>query len=262
MILAMEVVANGEDEKKRAKDRNGRIVERTLHYLSAGKAREDEAEISLTTGISQAIRELDENAKFRLCYEIYALRKLPADCIKAETDEKSDIGAPENKVANDYYIPALDLTLPSKDLNTYFEGCDRVCVIASTLGIETEKYLRRETFKDTAHGMILDATAGAYLEIQTDEEETEIRELAENPRTFRFAPGYGDLPLALNIPLSKALDTAKRLGMSHTSGGLFVPQKSMLGLIGIGKERLHRECGRCERIQICEFRKNGERCFL
>ena len=57
--------------------------------------------------------------------------------------------------------------------------------------------------------------------------------------TFRFAPGYGDLPLALNKPLSRVLQIDKKIGVTLSAGGLFIPMKSMLGIRVYEKRVVH-----------------------
>jgi hypothetical protein len=105
----------------------------------------------------------------------------------------------------------------------------------------------------------MDAIASSYLEYLLDEYE---KTLDLNERTYRFAPGYGDVPLSLNIPLSKVLDIYKTIGVSYTSGGLFIPQKSMLGFIGIGKSNKLKHCGHCIRKKECLLRKENKRCWI
>ena len=79
--------------------------------------------------------------------------------------------------------------------------------------------------------------------------------------TFRFAPGYGDLPLKLNIPLSQLLKIDKEIGVFINDGGLFIPMKSMLGIIGLGRA-CQKTCLSCIRKEQCELRKGGLRCYV
>ena len=207
------------------------ITQNTLKYLGGGKIPDD---AGLSAVISECIDLLEQEAHFRLCREIYSL------------------GHKDGY----FYIPELSVKLESEDTNIYLEGCDKICVILSTLGVETERFIRKIQMMDMAKGMVLDTCAGAYLEYMTDEAEKDLGD-----RTFRFCPGYGDLSLSLNATFLNAINGTKRIGVSLTNGGLFLPQKSMLGLIGLGRVNTNRTCGRCVRKAKCSFRAEGIRCW-
>lgn len=159
---------------------------------------------------------------------------------------------------NPLRIPALDLPLPYEDITIYFKGCHQCMVIACTLGIQLERRIKYWSKVMMAKSVMMDAIASAYLEECCDTYEESLN-LTE--RTYRIAPGYGDLPLELNHPLGNALELSKTIGVTRTESGLFLPQKSMLGLIGIGNNNKTRTCGSCIRRKDCSFRKEGLRCY-
>ncbi|MCF0107173.1 MAG: vitamin B12 dependent methionine synthase [Holdemanella sp.] len=154
-------------------------------------------------------------------------------------------------------IKELNIELDSKDAQIYFDGCNRIMVICATLGMGVERYLRTLQKVDMAKCVIMDALASAYLEVKLDEYEEFIKE----ERTYRFAPGYGDLPLNLNRMFYETLNLNKQLGLTLTETGLFIPQKSMLGLIGLGKENKTHFCGNCVKYDSCTLRKEGISCW-
>ena len=49
----------------------------------------------------------------------------------------------------------------------------------------------------------------------------------------RYSPGYGDLPLAFQQDLFRALDCERRLGLTLTDSLLMVPSKSVTAIIGM-----------------------------
>ncbi|MBO4901245.1 MAG: hypothetical protein J5518_00435 [Lachnospiraceae bacterium] len=210
---------------------------RTLSYLGDHKM---EGALVLSEEIERCFAELQAEARFMACYEKYAL----------DFDEE---GYPVIRECS-------DLTFQSEDLRSIFAGCKSVCVLASTLGIEFERYSKRVMSMDMSHGVVLDAAASAYLEGMTDAYEAD---LALGAHTIRFAPGYGDLDLSYNAVLLRAINADKRIGISHTGGGLFLPQKSMLGLIGIGGEDgfTADRCKNCRKRDDCGFRKAGRTCY-
>ncbi len=210
-----------------------RIITSTLSYLGNHK---QEGALVLFDEIRECIKELKREAKFRSRYEIYEL----------ETDQDGFL-----------MLPALGLSLASTDAKHYFAGCHRILALAVTLGMEFERYEKRVMATDMSHALILDAAASAYLEDRAD---ALTEELLNGPHTYRFAPGYGDLPLALNVHFANALQIEKRIGMMTSAEGAFQPFKSMLGLTGIGTVR-ERACGNCIRGNDCFLRKEGETCW-
>ena len=110
---------------------------------------------------------------------------------------------------------------------------------------------------DMARMSVLDAMLSAWVEVCCDEAE---RQIITETRTARLCPGYGDIPLALNEQLGAAL-SLPRIGLYVKAGGALSPQKSMIGLIGIGDVGTPKSCGSCIRRNDCEYRKRGERCY-
>ena len=211
-----------------------RMQQRTLSYLGD---RKQEGAFALSGAIEACVEELEKEAHFLGCYEIY-------DLILAQNGF--------------WQIRDLDLTLESDDIRRLFASCDKVCVVATTLGVSFERYLRRVMNRDMSHGVVLDAAASAYLECRTDIFE---EELGLGPHTFRFAPGYGDLDLSLNVVLMKAIKADKKIGLTPTGSGLFVPQKSMLALIGLGAQGTESiGCESCARAESCAVRSRGAFC--
>lgn len=155
-------------------------------------------------------------------------------------------------------IKELELLLLSNDLEFYFKDCHQCIVIACTLGVQIDRQIKYYEHVDMAKAVVFDAVSSRYLEECCDEYE---RKMELGIHTFRFAPGYGDLPIQLNISLSRVLQVDKKLGVSINSGGLFVPMKSMLGIIGLGSTT-HKSCMSCLRKEKCVLRKGGQRCYV
>ena len=80
-------------------------------------------------------------------------------------------------------------------------------------------------------------------------------------RTYRACPGYGDFPLEFNKRIAILLDIPRKIGVTITPNNLLIPQKSMLGLIGIGSDKRKKSCGNCVMKEDCPFRKRGQRCY-
>ena len=149
------------------------------------------------------------------------------------------------------------IVLPSAQLDRSFHMCDACEVVGITLGAEAERLVRYYALIDMARMSVLDAMLSAWVEECCDESE---RQIITETRTARLCPGYGDIPLALNEPLGAAL-SLPRIGLYVKAGGALSPQKSMIGLIGIGDVGQPKSCGSCIRSNDCEYRKRGERCY-
>lgn len=182
------------------------------------------------------------------------------ECIE-EVKQKSHFKVVHHKFSLSHQplkLEELNLLFDSKDLDFYFDKCQECIVIACTLGIGIDRQTKYYEHIDMAKAVVFDAVSSRYLEECCDEYEKTL----ELPiHTFRFAPGYGDLPLEINIPLSQVLKIDKTLGVSINKGGLFIPLKSMLGIIGIGN-KIEKSCLSCIRKENCALRKAGQRCYV
>lgn len=221
-----------------------RLTERTLSYL---RALNKEGALLLSDKIASLIPEVIANSRFKACYEYYDIREITES-------EEMILAIGENEE-----------TLKSHDLCKLTQHCDKVCVLASTLGIQVDRYTKRVMLTEPSRGVVLDALFSAYLEEMTDEYENQI---IKEPHTFRFAPGYGDLDILVNRMFHSYMKVEKNIGVTVTDGGLFLPQKSMLGIIGIGDtgsiddtEDIDK-CRGCIKMDDCQYRKEDQRCWM
>ena len=155
-------------------------------------------------------------------------------------------------------IKELDISLDYPELIDLFDSCNKVVIIACSLGIEIDKMLRYYAMIDITKMTVLDALASSYLEAKCDEFENKQH---FGSHTYRFCPGYGSVPLELNKKLSQALACDKHIGLTVQENNLLIPQKSMIGLIGIGDTRKIRHCFSCVNLNDCIYRKKGQRCY-
>ena len=155
-------------------------------------------------------------------------------------------------------IEELDLLIESKDLEFYFKECSKCLIIACTLGIQVDRRIQYYEHIDMTKAVIFDAVSSCYLEECCEKYEASLK---LGLHTFRFAPGYGDIPIELNKTFSRVLQIDRKLGVSLSESGLFIPMKTMLGMIGIGKE-VKKTCLSCMRKDQCELRRGGSRCYV
>lgn len=145
----------------------------------------------------------------------------------------------------------------SADFDFYLNDCKDSIIIASTLGIAVDNHSKKLQRTDLSGAIIYDALASSLLEHLTNIYEEELN---LGPHTFRFAPGYGDIPLEINEIIIDALSLTKRIGINKTADYLMLPQKSMITICGIGKT-MAPVCGHCVRLNSCSLRKDNLRCY-
>ena len=121
------------------------------------------------------------------------------------------------------------LALKSAALRRALRGAKRAYLFAATLGHEVDLLLRRYAATDSADLLIAQAAATAVLEGYADE----VCETLEGPRTPRFSPGYGDLPLEVQRDFLAVVDGPRRLGITLTDTCLMIPSKSVTAIIGV-----------------------------
>ena len=156
-----------------------------------------------------------------------------------------------------------DIEIRGFSLQKHLEGCDRVIVIALTLGIGIDNALRKAQVTDMAMAVMMDSGASVLTDQLCDSFESHIAEEVDGYMTGRFSPGYGDSPLEMQKKVAVYLDAQRRIGLNVTDTDLLIPRKSVTALIGLAdhpvKGRLA-TCGECVLREKCTLRKEGKFC--
>lgn len=108
--------------------------------------------------------------------------------------------------------------------------------MAVTLGAKSEMLLRRETALSATGGMLADVCASSAVEQAANVLNKHLRAQANQrgfATTWRFSPGYGDLPLSVQPCFLKALGADKALGISLTPALMLVPTKTITAIVGL-----------------------------
>lgn len=160
---------------------------------------------------------------------------------------------------------ALDGVPIGTDLARHLRCCHSVVLLAATLGAETDALLRRLEVEDIALAAAADATASVLVEQAADALEDALRAAlpAGQYLTGRYAPGYGDCPLALNAEVCLALDTVRGMGMAVTDEHLLTPRKSTTAILGradVPVTGARAGCAHCLLQETCAYRKRGTTC--
>lgn len=163
-------------------------------------------------------------------------------------------------------LTALELQNAGADLARHLHGCHSMMLMATTLGTGVDALLHRLEITDIALAATADALASAMIEEVCNELEAKMRaqSSAQNQYlTGRYAPGYGDCPIALQDTLCLALDTVRGIGLAVTPQHLLTPRKSVTAILGVADHPVKGAlagCAHCLLREKCQYRKKGITC--
>ncbi len=194
--------------------------------------------------IKESISELQDISELKYVYRIFNIEK--------------------NKNRIDF---ENEFSITSKDLYKLLENCEKVAVIAATLGLAVEKKIRYYSLSQLSKGIIFDTCATAYIEGLCDYVEEEIAAIAREENcgiTFRYSPGYGDVPITHQADILKSLNANKLIGLTASDTSILIPRKSVTAFIGFDKSNSKQTskslCSLCGINDNCSFAKEGEIC--
>ena len=161
-------------------------------------------------------------------------------------------------------LSAMSEPLTGEDIRRHLSGCNKAILMAVTLSQEADKLIRQSAVTNMAQSLAIDCMCSAAVEQACDKAEEEIFSRCQAKyRTWRFSPGYGDLPLSLQHSFLLALNAQRRIGLTVTENSLLIPSKSVTAIIGISDrpvERGSRGCTICNMRESCAYRAKGNRC--
>ncbi len=160
------------------------------------------------------------------------------------------------------------LTLPGHDIARHLEGAREVVLMACTLGVESERELRKHSSISSVDALLYGAAASALVEAAAEAAECIVaRRAAERglQAGSRYSPGYGDLTVAVLRAFLDGVDARRRIGLSVTEGNLLVPVKSVTAVVGLFDDSAPRiaaraGCDTCNLRAGCPFREKGTTC--
>lgn len=161
-------------------------------------------------------------------------------------------------------LEGTPVIMRGNDIRKHLSGCGRAVLLAVTLSAEADKLIRRTAVSDMALSLAVDSLCSAAVEQVCDRAEEEIfAKLSAPYRTWRFSPGYGDLPLELQSDFLAALNAQRRIGLTATENSLLIPSKSVTAVIGLSDTPVTsgaRGCALCSMRESCAYRQAGSSC--
>lgn len=158
------------------------------------------------------------------------------------------------------------LALTGHDIAGHLADATEVALLAVTLGADVDRELRRLSLTDPLGQVIFDSAATALVERAADAAEASVRSYAAEQGAFtswRYSPGYGDLPLSVQGAFLATIDATRQLGITLTPSNLMVPTKSVTAIVGIHptpQPGLESSCASCTLAEFCTIRQTGRTC--
>ncbi|NMB44291.1 MAG: methionine synthase [Clostridiales bacterium] len=194
--------------------------------------------------LEESISEIKELSELRYVYRIFNLDK-DGTSINLENE----------------------ILIESKDLTKLLKDSDKVAVLASTLGLAVENRIRYYSKSNLSKAVIFDSCATACIEALCDYVEEEIKGIAKEDNcgiTFRYSPGYGDVPISHQKDILRSLDAARLIGLTASDTSILLPRKSVTAFIGFDKSNkvksFANSCQTCSISMTCSFSKKGGKC--
>ncbi len=161
-------------------------------------------------------------------------------------------------------LKGAKLRLLGKSVREHLADCDSVVVLCATVSSRADELIRLKEREDIALGFMTDCLASAAVEAVCNDLEKELAsKFSTKFFTWRFSPGYGDLPLETQPHILELLNAGKRAGITCTPSMMMIPSKSVTAIIGLSDlpvDKGRRGCAVCNMNESCEFRKRGVRC--
>lgn len=149
-------------------------------------------------------------------------------------------------------------SLQGSSIEKHLKECEKVILLAATLGIEVEEKIT-SLFEEGKYGLsiILDAAATAAIEQSADLMEKAIGDQVNRmgyKMKWRFSPGYGDWPIQQQPEMIKH-SHGDAIGIHLTESMMLEPRKSITAVIGLYKLK-----DNCQNNNNAEMTHNCESC--
>lgn len=215
--------------------------EEVLRYLGF---KNQTLEKDMNNLIEETIEEMRNLAKVRYVYKPFNIDRGKDEIILLDTKMK----------------------LLGRDIYKHLEKSQKCILMAVTLGSEIDMKIRYYEKINMTKALILDACATTAIEEACDETCGTIENglIEKNKKlTWRFSPGYGDLPIESQKDFISVLEGNKTIGLTVSDHSILLPRKSVTAVVGIidnTYESKKRNCLNCNKYSTCEFRKDGKDC--
>lgn len=213
-----------------------------LRYLGYAGQRTDDV---LDARIDELIAECERSSKPAFVYRVF----------------------PVEEASDGLRLVGSSLLLAGDAIRDHLRGARECAVMACTLGLANEAAAQRMKARSALDALVFGAAGSSLVECVADACEAAIvAEAAQRGlhTSWRFSPGYGDLPLNVQPVIVRTLEADKKLGMTATDTNLLIPVKSVTAFVGLFDEvceHTKRSCAGCACAAHCSLRKAGMPCY-
>ena len=142
---------------------------------------------------------------------------------------KYSVGERPTSVTDDE-VSIGDVKIKSKALARQLLGFSSCAVVALTLGVDTDRFIKRCEACGQTLGFVADAVCSALADGACYTVCNGY--FGERAHTSPFAPGYADTDISALPDLLKIADEKGSLGISFTDAHLMIPTKSIVVIVG------------------------------
>ena len=213
-------------------------IKEAVRYLGYRKVMPDE---EMLQGIESAARETEQAAAPRFVCAQFSLTRSGDMLSVADTS----------------------LQLQGKAIARHLKNANECLLMAATLGVDIDTLSRRYQTVSPLRALLVDACANSLIEDLCDRIQSAAEQEtcdANQKLTWRFSPGYGDLPLTVHSAFLPLLDTGRKMGLYETQQHLLTPQKSVTAIMGIVPRTEHtppKGCDACTERENCNYAQEG-----
>lgn len=171
-----------------------------------------------------------------------------------------------NRDNNNLLLEGSKLYLMGNDIKNHLSKSQKCVLIGATLGHEVDTRIRYYEKSSITKALIFDACATVAIERICDNVCIEIEEKlnsANKALTYRFSPGYGDLPIDIQSDFLLTLGAKKSIGLTSSFHSILIPRKSVTaiaGIVDIKESKIEISCIDCNKYNTCMFSKEGKGC--
>lgn len=161
-------------------------------------------------------------------------------------------------------VMSTTLSLKGRDICSHLKECSKCVLLAATISAGADRLIRLYEAQDMTKAVMTDCLASAAVEQVCNKVDSIVKSETEGLfQTWRFSPGYGDLPIEIQRDFLNVLDAQKRIGLNATENNILIPRKSVTAVIGLSEHEIsrgRRGCACCNMREVCQYRKRGDHC--
>ena len=169
-----------------------------------------------------------------------------------------------NETETGIEVLGTNLVLNGEDIKKHLNNCFGVVIMCATLSGKIDTLIRKAQLEDMSKAIAINSLASVAIEQVCNQVEEEIHtSLPYCYKTWRYSPGYGDLPITLQKDILNILDAPRKIGLCTDNNMMLTPIKSVTAIIGLSHSPISpskRGCLCCNLKNTCQFRKVGNHC--